>query len=800
MEFRGFFICLLLNVFLSDSHACFTSNQVESINVKTGSTFYQGCKCEHPGQNGVFLKWLNPHNEEIKEVGPGTELNVYSEWSDSKTNGLYISNVVKSISGAYKCVTFRDGLMHTLTYNVEAYDPPYFINTEDVQYAVNGKDSLIKCEARGDSDLSIRWHKGGDEYVEINDDEKYKITPEGLLIMAATEHDKGVYKCIAFELATVEAIDKDITVEVISAPTIVELVATPDKAVALGGDLSIECLVAGVPHPDYEWRKVPPEDTNNINVTYYQDGNQLIFENITYENRGTYECVATNNAGTSNKTIQIEVMLPPNITEFNNVTAIEGSIAQIVCKTSGNPIPQVSLDFLGEESDDQSIVWDTKNTSLTEVEFYLSFLRVNRTHGGVYLCNASNGAKTVSSEMYLTVQYAPYFDLTFERVWIWKHQNINLSCEHHGHPSGVVTWNYRLTDRKLSTEEEVEINKIMANTFHNDPLVIINKTMYGIFECLVKNEFGQANKTILVQEGFAPPAINTVSILNITSNSVIFSIDGPYEVMGPDVIGYKSEYDESVNYNITDIHMNRTWSIDRPFKLDRLKANTSYYIRFAAINIVGEGVWSEIFDFETLEKVDSRSTPDEPVFEDNIQELVETFNILKWKTLADEEIDFYSVRYCPMTNGLIEDSKCEKQTVEKSEEFYLNKIEPNTTYYFELIAHNSLGNSSAAHIIITTTAQVELSLTSGEIIIIAILAVFICLILLDVLLLVWRRQGVIASCCYKKRSKREASINSRDKKGLLKNNQNTTESRRNGHREYEYNKTTGIITGKHSAV
>lgn len=46
-------------------------------------------------------------------------------------------------------------------------------------------------------------------------------------------------------------------------------------------------------------------------------------------------------------------MLPPEIIEFNNVTAIEGSIAQIVCKTSGNPVPQVSLDFLGEESDDQ---------------------------------------------------------------------------------------------------------------------------------------------------------------------------------------------------------------------------------------------------------------------------------------------------------------------------------------------------------------------------------------------------------------------------------------------------------------
>lgn len=81
-----------------------------------------------------------------------------------------------------------------------------------------------------------------------------------------------------------------------------------------------------------------------------------------------------------------------------------------------------------------------------------------------------------------------------------------------------------------------------------------------------------------------------------------FAIEGPYEVFGPEVIGYKSEYDDSENYNITDIHMNRTWSIDRPFKLDRLRPNTSYYIKFAAINNVGEGAWSETFKFVTLEK------------------------------------------------------------------------------------------------------------------------------------------------------------------------------------------------------
>lgn len=52
---------------------------------------------------------------------PGTNSNVYSEWLDKRTYSLYISNVGKSISGAYKCVTENHGRHYMLTYNVEAY-------------------------------------------------------------------------------------------------------------------------------------------------------------------------------------------------------------------------------------------------------------------------------------------------------------------------------------------------------------------------------------------------------------------------------------------------------------------------------------------------------------------------------------------------------------------------------------------------------------------------------------------------------------------------------------------------------
>lgn len=60
------------------------------------------------------------------------------------------------------------------------------------------------------------------------------------------------------------------------------------------------------------------------------------------------------------------------------------------------------------------------------------------------------------------------------------------------------------------------------------------------------------------------------------------------------------------------------------------------------------------------------------------------------------------------------------------------------------------------------SAEGEKLLSAGALIGISIVVVFLCLVLLDVLLLLWRKQGIIAHCCNKKpNNKREVSLNSR---------------------------------------
>lgn len=39
-------------------------------------------------------------------------------------------------------------------------------------------------------------------------------------------------------------------------PSIDGLIATPETTVIVGESLTIECIANGMPHPEYEWRKV----------------------------------------------------------------------------------------------------------------------------------------------------------------------------------------------------------------------------------------------------------------------------------------------------------------------------------------------------------------------------------------------------------------------------------------------------------------------------------------------------------------------------------------------------------------
>nr|XP_049700543.1 fasciclin-2 isoform X1 [Helicoverpa armigera] len=794
------YFAVLVILFSKDSSACFQANSEANRSVTTGSSFYEECCCTDSEYKPMSLWWLDPFNNVIS--GPGTDSNVYIEEQD-QCLALHIPSTSKTLSGAYRCVTTFQGVQYTQTHNLDVFDPLYFYGTATDQYLVHSNNSLIKCQAKGATEPLIRWYRGKDGQNEIsNDTVKYQFMPEGLIVKNVTNDDEGVYKCSASVLSTGEEIETDIVAKVMTIPIITQLSASPETVVASGESLMLQCVSEGLPGPEILWKKIPePIPGQAKNVSWSVESKDTIrFKNITPEDAGTYECHARNFVGVAEKQINITVLIPPTIIAFNDKAVLEGDMVPIICNVTGLPLPNVTITYEGKSFDERKTEYETF------IENF-SVLKVNRSHDGIYICNATNDVDSVSEMMHLSVLHQPYFDQKEEIVWAWNGETVNVSCAHESNPPANYTWSY--ITGNFSTIEKQEHDNIVLDyetaLEHSFPFSRLFAP-FGKHICIARNPFGEASKVFHIKKGFRPSVIENVTTIDQTATSVTFNIEAPTAFEGPEVIGFVAEYDEDKNYAFTDIHPNRTWAVGIPYKLEKLKPNTTYHIKFAAINRVSTGDWTDTYIFLTMDK----SAPEPPIFLQDPLE-VSASKVLKWKAPESngEPIDYYVLRYCPQDEE--EDpALCKEYRLEETTEMELNDLQQNTTYNLELIAHNAEGNSTPANFSLTMSdgaPNKPASLLSGGALIgISIVVVLLCLVLLDVLLYFWKKQGIIASCFCKKSKKRKPNpLNARDKKGLLKDNgesgtDDTLKRPNNGHKEYEYNKTTGIITGKHSSV
>ncbi|CAB3255827.1 unnamed protein product [Arctia plantaginis] len=797
----------LLALVFNDCKSCFKENTTSNSSIKTFDGFYEDCCCTEDGYTVDDLHWLDPNNHTI---GPaGTASNVYIEKHDGDIEqrnclSLITPSASKTASGTYRCVTQYKGVSYLQTHHIDIYDPLYFFNKLPSQYLVQNVNSKVYCKARGAAPPIYRWYRDKDGQEEIFDDSvKYQFVADGLIVKNVTNEDAGIYKCTASIPSTGEEDELDIEVQIMTPPVIQKLLASPEDTVIEGESLIIECIAEGFPIPKYNWRKVPNNKLGdeNKNSTWQQNNSIIRFHSVKSEDAGVYQCNANNYAGNTTEYIEIKVLVPPEITSFQNKTAEEGTDISIYCTATGNPTPNVTITYAGRGYDEE------KNTTLDQYIDNYALHKVDRTKGGIYICNATNTVDSVMEIMYLTVLHKPYFDAEEEYVWGWVGETVELNCEVEANPPSNFTWKYEKNEEAIADATKVmeELNSIEVKSSQKYTFNITKDfAPYGDFECISFNYLGEGYKLIDLQKGTVPSVVVYADLENVTATSATFTIEPPLEYKGPEALGIKAEYDIAENFNVTDIHRNRTWAIGRPFKLDKLRPNSTYYVKFAAINRVGTGPWGNRTEFKTLDK----SAPEPPIWQVDSAELPPS-NVLKWKAPEDngEPIDYYALRYCPVANDS-EESLCKEQRIEEATEQELSDLLSNTTYYFELTAHNAVGNSSIANITLIIPAPdmlvAEPLLSMGAIIGISIVLVFLCLILLDLLFLIWRRQGVIASCCYRKSKKKPNPLHTRDKKGLLKDNRESTDEtlRRpnNGHREYEYNKTTGIITGKHSSV
>ncbi|XP_072931198.1 fasciclin-2 isoform X2 [Epargyreus clarus] len=744
--------------------------------VPVGKSVVLTCQADAPDPALVTQpQWKDPKGLVINEAAAGTRPEIYTESMPAKQQQLlYISSITRAMAGNYTCVATYTNMPLSASVVLDTFVAITWINANENQYATKGKDFKVMCEVTAEPAPSVDWFKEG---TPIMTGDRYVIHTNGLMIKNVEESDDGTYTCRAVVIQTGELVERNIKVEVYTAPEMEE--REPRVVIKEGEVAAITCKARGKPPPTYSWIKASTRENlataSRFNVN--ENKGLLTFERVEAGDYGKYICSASNQAGHNETEIEVEVLVPPRIFELFNATTPENTEGRLECKATGRPAPTISFRKLS--NNDRFVIGGNDNGRINietssrqtgdqmQSSGVITISKLNRTDDGLYECVAENEGGEARKNGHLTVQFRPSFEhMTNVPIWSWNAQPVNISCIAESIPNATIKWRFR--DADLVESPHVRIYG--SGPISYVTITPVDASLYGIYKCIATNMLGEAEHIIQLREAFPPGPIVQARQETITATSVSFNIIGPAEDMGPPILAYTTQYKENGNFD-WNLAMNRTWSVNSPYIIENLRPMFTYDFRFAAVNQVGAGAWGAPLTVI----MPRRSPPEQPKWREAISseslihgKYADKFE-LQWKVPAHngEPIDMYEISYCPVLKVSGEwrvsaESDCVIEELKSFEaiNYEVRGLHPDTRYRMHVRAHNILGFSLPAQLYVQTALGVERSgfappqvLSSGAIIGVALAGVFICLIIVDLLLFCFRRQGVIATICGKRAKK-----------------------------------------------
>ncbi|CAH0727117.1 unnamed protein product, partial [Brenthis ino] len=795
--------------------------------VAVGKSVVLTCQADAPDAALVTQPhWRDPKGLIINEAAAGTRPEIYTEPMPAKQQQLlYISSITTAMAGKYTCEATYTNMPLNASVVLDTFVAITWTNANENQYATKGKDFKVMCEVTAEPAPSVDWFKEG---TPILTGDRYVIHANGLLIKNVQESDDGTYTCRAVVIQTGELAERNIKLQVYTAPEMEE--REPKVVIKEGESASITCKARGQPPPTYSWIKASTRE--NLATTSRFSVNEiegiLRIDRVEAGDYGKYICSAVNQAGHNETELEVEVLVKPKIFELLNTTSAENTEGRLECRASGRPAPQISFRklsnsnrFLNGPNDDGRITIETSSRQTgdqMQSSAVITISKLNRTDDGLYECVAENEGGEDRKNGHLTVQFKPSFEHMLDTpIWSWNAQPVNLSCIAESIPNATIKWKFHEYD----LVESPHVRIYGSGPISYVTVTPVDRSLYGIYKCLATNTLGEAEHIIQLREAFPPGPISQVKQETITATSVSFNILGPGEAMGPPIQAYTTQYKENGNFD-WNLAMNRTWSINSPYIVENLRPMFTYDFRFAAVNRVGTGSWGAPLTVI----MPRRSPPEQPKWREDVSseslihgKYADRYE-LQWKVPAHngEPIDMYEVSYCPVLKVSGEwrvsgESDCVIEELKSYEaiNYEIRGLRPDTRYRIHVRAHNILGYSLPAQLYLQTALGVERSgfappqlLSSGAIIGLALAGVLICLIIVDLLLLCFRRQGVIAIICgkrVKKHNEDEAKLGRDEKEPLKETGEDAI--KRNSSVEFDGRRvyaTSGTIIGKNSAV
>uniref|UniRef100_A0A8B9ZBH1 Hemicentin 1 n=1 Tax=Anas platyrhynchos TaxID=8839 RepID=A0A8B9ZBH1_ANAPL len=462
------------------------------LNVRVGSPVM--LECESNAIPPPVITWYK--NRRIISESANVEI-----LADGQT--LRIKGAEVSDTGQYVCKAINIAGQDDKNFHLNVYVPPHIEGPEqEWMNETIGNPITFVCDATGIPPPKLAWFKNG-KPLENSDSPEVHILSGGSKLQIARSQllDSGTYTCIASNIEG--KAQKSYVLSIQVPPNIVGSEMPSEVSVLLGESIQLVCDASGVPTPVMQWLKdgktVASDDLQRIRVT--PDGSTLTIFRALTSDTGKYTCVATNPAGEEDQIFNLNVYVPPAITnnkgEPEDLTVLLDTSINIECTATGTPSPQINWLKNGLPLSVSSQI------RLLSAGQILRLARVQISDAGVYTCVASSRAGVDNKHYSLQIFVPPSLDNAggTEDMTVIKGSSTSMKCFTDGTPAPTVSWfkngnPLSLGAHLTSSDQGMVLHFVKAE---------IGDT--GKYTCVASNEAGDISKHFSLKV-LEPPHIN----------------------------------------------------------------------------------------------------------------------------------------------------------------------------------------------------------------------------------------------------------------------------------------------------
>ncbi|CAH3167452.1 unnamed protein product [Pocillopora meandrina] len=304
-----------------------------------------------------------------------------------------------------------------------------------------------------------------------------------------TEEDNS-YNCVPRN-ALGDGPSKSLTVKVIVPPSFQSNL--PNKQTKTENEtVNYACTVQAKPYAQIVWKLgeknltgTPYNITTEVapvqNSKLLRTLSYLTIDKVTWQQNGTFSCVAFNSAGQRRQTTDLEVRYRPVVQSDadhpKNLTLSEGQEATFSCKTIGNP-PTLSQkwQFNGVDIPGESCS-ACVTTTFTKAS-------VTQADAGWYSCAGTNSlGEGPPARAQLLIKHPPTITFYQSAFTVNETNNVTMICRAKGVPQPTITWTKIGGDKLDCSGEQCTIRNTSGK---ND----------GTYRCVARNELGEVSEGI----------------------------------------------------------------------------------------------------------------------------------------------------------------------------------------------------------------------------------------------------------------------------------------------------------------